>query len=829
MDMVYAIPAVANKIFGKLFAPNGVQPRWFIEGLAVYSESKFSSGGRLRGSMFDMYMRTAALENALQSIDEVSSGVLWWPQGTTAYLYGSYFLEFLSHRCGPEKLKEISKEYASRILPFGMNKIAWKVCGETYLDLYREWKSEVEKHAKEQAGEIKKRPLSEFLRITNTAQWTQSPRWGDEGELAWYAGTMNDYPQLVLLGKNSTKERNVTRINGGGAFSFVPGKGKIVLVQTEYFRQWYEFNDLWLVDIETGEKERLTTGLRADMPDVSPDGERVAYVVNSRGNTELCISRLDDFRGEELSPGNCIWKPGNYTQISNPRWSPDSKKIAVSAWTAGGYRDLFLVDVETGVIDRLMTDRAIDMEPDFSPDGRFLYFSSDRTGIPNIFAIELSTKKIFQVTNVLTGAFTPEISKDGEVMAFVIYGHNGYDIAEMFLRPDTWFEASPYIDKFPVPVRISEKAVPESKSYNPFKTLYPRSWLPVWQTDSYGNVFGIFLAGHDIADRHQYMLELKYGVSSNAFLYDVSYTLHVIYPYITFYSGRTNNLRYGVDPDSQKSLAYREWDIMGSVIFTFPFTFWEAGQSISIAYNYEHLTGNYVNGGTENSPAWGWPEKGDLASLEVSYTFNNARRYLLSISPEEGGSAAMSLRMYNHAFGGTSDAVMFEASARKYFKVPFAARHVLALGFSCGTGAGDLNGRSLFSIGGVPDRNIIMDFINGTRAGGMNLRGYPNQSIYGESYMLLNIEYRFPIYHVERGIDLVPLYLQSLSGAVFSDCGNAWTSPQNPWNLKIGAGAEIRAEMLLGFYIPAMLRLGYGRGFSTGGVNQFYAVLGYIY
>ena len=41
----------------------------------------------------------------------------------------------------------------------------------------------------------------------------------------------------------------------------------------------------------------------------------------------------------------------------------------------------------------------------FSPDGATLYFSSDRSGISNIYALDLATRRLSQVTNVRTGAF----------------------------------------------------------------------------------------------------------------------------------------------------------------------------------------------------------------------------------------------------------------------------------------------------------------------------------------------------------------------------------------------------------------------------------------
>ncbi|NOY91631.1 MAG: hypothetical protein GXP55_10560, partial [Deltaproteobacteria bacterium] len=48
LDEIGGLPAILNHIFGRVYAPNQVEPRWFIEGYAVHEESLNTSGGRLR-------------------------------------------------------------------------------------------------------------------------------------------------------------------------------------------------------------------------------------------------------------------------------------------------------------------------------------------------------------------------------------------------------------------------------------------------------------------------------------------------------------------------------------------------------------------------------------------------------------------------------------------------------------------------------------------------------------------------------------------------------------------------------------------------------------
>src|SRR5262249_5946829 len=104
LDTMGWIPRLYNRLAGKSWAPNNVQPRWFVEGLAVDEESERSAGGRNRNAIFDMYLRVAVLEGRELDLDAVSSGPLFWPHGNAAYVYGSHFMKYIADRFGDDAL-----------------------------------------------------------------------------------------------------------------------------------------------------------------------------------------------------------------------------------------------------------------------------------------------------------------------------------------------------------------------------------------------------------------------------------------------------------------------------------------------------------------------------------------------------------------------------------------------------------------------------------------------------------------------------------------------------------------------------------------------------
>jgi Tol biopolymer transport system component len=217
----------------------------------------------------------------------------------------------------------------------------------------------------------------------------------------------------------------------------------------------------------------------------SPDGTRFALVVFARGNNELLIVDTDDGKIKKRH------RPTGVGAISNPAWSPDGTTIAFSG-SAQGRSDMYLLDVETAEITRVTDDRNAELQPawspdgtrlafvtdrgpdtdfddltygsmrlgvmelesgdtrvfapldeakhinpQFSPDGRSLYFISDHQGFSDIYRLNLETESVFQVTRMATGvsgitALSPAMSvsqSTGEILfsafeegKYIVYG-----------------------------------------------------------------------------------------------------------------------------------------------------------------------------------------------------------------------------------------------------------------------------------------------------------------------------------------------------------------------------------------------------------------------
>jgi len=109
--------------------------------------------------------------------------------------------------------------------------------------------------------------------------------------------------------------------------------------------------------------------------------------------------------------------------VYSPSWSPDGTRLAFSSIDQSGFIDLYIYEIETGMLRLLTRDLYDDRDPAWSPDGRLLVFSSDRTSVGyqhayNLFTYDLETAAIEYVTFGMHHDFSPRWSPDGQHVVF---------------------------------------------------------------------------------------------------------------------------------------------------------------------------------------------------------------------------------------------------------------------------------------------------------------------------------------------------------------------------------------------------------------------------
>lgn len=824
LDQIGGIPAIINAIFGKVYAPNHVLPRWFLEGFAVYEESTHTSGGRLRSTYFDMWMRMEVLEDELLSIDQVSTSVDRWPHGNVAYLYGSRFVEFIARRHGQRALTKMAHDYGRQVLPYAVNRMTRRATGRTMVELYDDFTEEITRRYRAQRDEVRARGVREGTRITFHGEEARSPRWLPDGRIAYFTSLPDDHSQIRILDPDRGTAGEVMRTTGNPSIGVHPNGRVLVWNGIGAHLETYFFNDLYASDLETGETTRLTEGLRAMEPDVSPDGRSVAFTVNGAGTTHLMIARLSDVAGTM----RVLFRSERFGQVYTPRWSPDGRTIAASTWRPGGLRDVALVDVESGATRWLMEDRAQDSGPTWSPDGSTLYFASDRTGISNVYAYELASRTLHQVTNVVAGAYQPAVSADGRELAYVGYTSRGFDLWRMPLDRAEWLAAPPYVDDRPEPPdHLGRIATLRSEAYEPLETILPRAYLLSWGPDAFGDALGITFTGGDIVGFHQYGGRVGVGLVRGDVGFDLAYAYTRPRTPIRGRLFRAVSPRGGLFVSGEQRIWIEDaWggDLSTSYVFRHAHHF----EVVDVGYTLAHISPLEPFGGAldPNEPPPIVPETGWFSGVRAGWTWSNVERHVFDISSSKGSSLALSVSAAHPMFGSRFEVVTLGWTASQYLENPWVDHHVLALRYSGGLSGGDLGRRGVFGVGGFPEVPLLDGLINQVILGGVALRGYAPFARVGTQFHLLQAEYRFPIVRIMQGVQTLPIYLNRIHGAVFTDVGDAFFGPIDLSTFLVGVGAELHLDFTVAYVLGYSLRLGFARGLRDEGETQLYFHLG---
>jgi hypothetical protein len=78
-------------------------------------------------------------------------------------------------------------------------------------------------------------------------------------------------------------------------------------------------------------------------------------------------------------------------------------------------------------------------------------------------------------------------------------------------------------------------------------------------------------------------------------------------------------------------------------------------------------------------------------------------------------------------------------------------------------------------------------------------------------------------------LETLPAFIDRINGCVFVDTATAFEARPGNLSFATGVGAEVRLQLILGYYGSFQVRIGYARGLTPGGVDQPYTVLGFGY
>ncbi len=853
LEMTGTAGSILRAVFGRLPAawpifPSHSLPVWALEGIAVHYESKLTNAGRQRGSWHRMVLRAAALEGALSSLDQLSGDSPVWPAGHRPYVYGGAFFDYLAEQHGEEAVGEFARSAAGLWVPYRWNKAAKDAFGISFSEGWRQWRLQLVQEARAEARRAAQAgPITQPEVVARVGRLASQPIISPDGsKLAHLQSDGVAMPQIRTSAPGGGDGESLVRVNSMGSLSWT-GDGGIVFSQLEYTDPYRISSDLYLAS-PGGRVTRLTRGERLSQADIARGDGRIVAVLEGSGTTELVI--WDEREG--MRP---LTRPDPDEHWAWPRWSPDGSRIAAARWRSPALMDIVVLDATGAVVAEVTRDRALDTTPFWTPDGGALVWSSDRTGIPNIFAARLeegSPPKAMQVTNVLGGATHPSVDPRGEWLYFASYREDGWHIARASYDPETWLV--PQDSPPPPEPALRREAVPLSdpKPYGAGETLRPRHWMltasmPERREDEAGRktsvlaaAGGIAFSGRDLVGRHSYSLDARmsprgrfYGWGSYRYQGWVNPTLSL------------RASQYHDASSSELSVRFQD----GS---SRPFFLIERERRVSLDASLQRarvrsllaltLGGGVVREslalqgfGGEEGPSISRPlPEATFGEATATLFASTTQRRAFSISPEDGARAIVrgrtrrAIGLASGERGGALDRSYREATGElslyKALGAPGFANHVLALRSSVGVARGPGATETHFDVGGAGG---VRQSVLGVALGGPLLlfpaRGHPRGIRSGNVAWSVSAEYRVPLFVVDRGLGSMPLFFNRVHAALFYDAGNAWGSTEeNPRRAAVhSAGAEV-SVMLAPFHRwSASLRGGAGVPLG-GGSSRFY-------
>jgi len=156
-------------------------------------------------------------------------------------------------------------------------------------------------------------------------------------------------------------------------------------------------------------------------PAWSPDSRQLAYVSFENNVSTIFV--------QTLRTGNRIKVSSRAGINGAPAFSPDGRKIVLTLGGVDGNLDINILDLRTRALKRLTTNRAIDTEGTWSPDGQHIYFTSDRGGSPQIYRVSVEGGAPQRVTYEGSYNARPRLSPNGDRLAMVTLDRGNYRIA----------------------------------------------------------------------------------------------------------------------------------------------------------------------------------------------------------------------------------------------------------------------------------------------------------------------------------------------------------------------------------------------------------------
>lgn len=451
-------------------------PDWFFEGDAVYNETLVSRQGRGRLPFFFNGYRALWAADKDYSFMKLRNGS-YLDYTPNHYPLGYMMVSYGREKYGNAFWKDVTHD-AAAFSPFfyPLQGAIKKHGGVGYTDFRNaalgHFKTAFDADAKDQRPNAKKQHF-----IADQ----EYPAYINDSTLIYLKNSYTHIPQFVI--KTGDKERAIA-VQGfttDNYFSYHDGKVVYAGYRPDLRWGYRNYNELIVLDINTGKEQRITRKTKYFSPAFSADGKRIAVVqLAASGKSELHVLNAED--GKLLS---VVPNTGGLYYTYPKFYGNDQLLSAVRNFT--GEMSLALIDIKSGAAKYLLP---FSFEPIAFPQlqGDTVYFSKTSGLNDKLFALSISTNKLFEVKGIpqnAIGYYQPAISQNK--LAWTSFTAFGYQLSEAN-RADVQLNNVSNSQAFSGLPGMNISALKKDSAANLLATVKPDS-LPVTK---YSKLHGLF-------------------------------------------------------------------------------------------------------------------------------------------------------------------------------------------------------------------------------------------------------------------------------------------------------------------------------------------------